>query len=145
MLYPFFRSIPKDYNRTITCHFKLVLSRFHTPVSLASFQISIAYLTFTFLPTRGYFLLSSFFFFVQATSALLLALPSDKERAPFTPLVMPILAALSNTLSTQHELEAQEVLTALVEVAQNAVDFFRTSLVSLEYKHIKKYIYLYIV
>lgn len=43
---------------------------------------------------------------------------------------MPILAALSNALGTQHEIEAQEVLTALVEVAQNAVDFFRENLVN---------------
>jgi hypothetical protein len=74
----------------------------------------------------------------KATSALLLALPSDKERAPFTPLVMPVLSALSNALASNHETEAQEVLTALVEVAQNAVDFFRTSLVSNRKRERKK-------
>jgi len=66
----------------------------------------------------------------QATGALLLALESDAERAPFMPLVQPTLAALSAALQGGHEGEAQEVLTALVDVAQNAVDFFRADPVS---------------
>jgi len=65
---------------------------------------------------------------LKATAALLVALPSDKERAPFAPLVQPTLAALAAALGGGHETDAQDVLTALVTVAQNAVDFFRAEL-----------------
>ena len=65
---------------------------------------------------------------LKATGSLLLALPSDKERAPFAPLVPLTLAALSAALQGGHEADAQDVLTSLVTVAGNAVDFFRADL-----------------
>ena len=65
---------------------------------------------------------------LKATAAVLMALPSDKERAPFMPLVQPALAALAAALQSGHEVEAQEVMTSLVSVAQHAVDFFRADL-----------------
>ena len=69
---------------------------------------------------------------LKATGALLMALDNDKERAPFAPLVQPMLAALAAALSSpQHEGDAQEVLSALCNVAQNAVDFFRAHLAAV--------------
>jgi hypothetical protein len=69
---------------------------------------------------------------LKATGALLMALDNDKERAPFAPLVQPMLAALAAALSSpQHEVDAQEVLSALCNVAQNAVDFFRAHLAAV--------------
>ena len=65
---------------------------------------------------------------LKASAAVLVALPSDKERAPFMPLVQPTLAALAAALQNGHEADAQEVMTSLVTVAQNAVDFFRADL-----------------
>ena len=57
-------------------------------------------------------------------------LESDQARAPFAPLLQPMLGALAAVLQAGHELEAREIVTTLSEVAENAVDFFRSGLVS---------------
>ena len=67
---------------------------------------------------------------IQATGAILLALETDQARVPFASLLQPMLGALGAVLQAGLELEAREIVTTLSEVAENAVDFFRSGLVS---------------
>ena len=66
----------------------------------------------------------------QAICATLVVLDDDKERAPYTPLLQPMMGALSEGLQANREYEVVEVLRVLEDVAQLATDFFRPHLVS---------------
>ena len=59
-----------------------------------------------------------------------MVLDSDSDRGSFTPLLQPMMGALSEGLQTNREYEVAEVLRVLQEVAQFATDFFRPQLVS---------------
>ncbi|CAM9279367.1 unnamed protein product, partial [Hapterophycus canaliculatus] len=67
----------------------------------------------------------------KAAAAVLQIIPDENERSAFHPILPQMLQVLSSVLSSGDELEAQEMLESLVQLADVSPLFFRTNVTTM--------------